>query len=1237
MVNKKLLNKQVIKAISIGLSAAMALTPAMSVPVYAEETNADPNTTNESQTQQPTPLQQAQTQVQGAQAAAENAAQDAVDATAPQDTSKAPSNDSSSTQSPILKADPNEIKEVPDSTTGKSSLPASEVSGIPTVDDATGKTADDAQSYVDSGVLKNDDPVVDQALKLDDITATDNLKEGSVDENNNPVSNVQDGLSNAKDAAKEIAGAIGDKDQKTQDAEGVAKQVNDDMDKASGDLQDKIDTINNATDPDAANQAYNEGVDIISGAVETFNNAEKTYNGINDELIKINKLIVDKSKEYEEILLQTGKDAEQSKEDLAGLKKKAAELEEAAKKAGEKVAESAAYEIINSQIECNNADQIDWGKQDMHFKYIMKGFFVPQVLGGTVDKISDIEVVKGMTIYNENKEDLKDNDHYIKVKYTDANGVVQTEYYNYKLDGRSLIMFKKEKVAGNTYYSQIEHFEYKIENEKGKEETKTLKADDVKNSATQTGISNTDNLEWGDDNDKYVSDEKNDNTSYYMKEGNGTLDSKVSAGITRDEENKTTTNITIDENSKKATLAVDQEGNIVKTVTGDVTTITLMEGVELGEDGNRDGFLSKTEADDAAKAEIAKLVENKEIEMKMGENGLEPVYQFTSEEYTAQVDATQYSADAKLVYTTSFTTTIDLTGIKKTYDDDDNDERIDANEMSLGKGKIIDDVINDIAQYLKNKDYYLDSYSVSDDYSVSGKESDDGFWFVHDWNNTFTVNQGTLSVTYSKLETVDITEWWNRKYWTANFPKYAVENFNNKMQPNNPDSAYAGSKAIYGTGWNGVEAYSGTVYYIKGYTATGSASETTTQDDVNTSAEGKALQTAQGNADSMINQNIAAGIQKEVNWNSKKEVTTVANVVKNENPNLTKTVVGTPETVKVDKEFWKYSGTYTSRTERKVEAEPIYTATWKATKLTHVEDKKIEEDGYYSNKFYDDYMKNGSTDGIILIEKTDKDYNNFLDSAKNQKAAYEQLQIDAGIAQASITRAQRKVNTLIEKLNELQGFSGSASEWLDLERKDLELQLEKAKEELEAAKDKKEEIINKMEDLKKVIDDKIAELTPEEVPSGETGGTTTGGTTTGGTTTAGIPTLLAAGAGDLFAGGGLLIGTDAPIAGEGLADVGEGLADAGDGLVEDEFEIDDSLVPMADGSELEETEDEVEIKDQETPKSNFDSLEEEKANMNWWWLLVIAAFGAAGWAMYRKYQQNKEKQLSANSTKENDK
>ena len=65
--------------------------------------------------------------------------------------------------------------------------------------------------------------------------------------------------------------------------------------------------------------------------------------------------------------------------------------------------------------------------------------------------------------------------------------------------------------------------------------------------------------------------------------------------------------------------------------------------------------------------------------------------------------------------------------------------------------------------------------------------------------------------------------------------------------------------------------------------------------------------------------------------------------------------------------------------------------------------------------------------------------------------------------------------------------------------------------------------------------------------------------------------------------------------------------------------------------------DEVEIKDQETPKSNFDSLEEEKANMNWWWLLVIAAFGAAGWAMYRKYQQNKEKQLSANSTKENDK
>lgn len=77
--------------------------------------------------------------------------------------------------------------------------------------------------------------------------------------------------------------------------------------------------------------------------------------------------------------------------------------------------------------------------------------------------------------------------------------------------------------------------------------------------------------------------------------------------------------------------------------------------------------------------------------------------------------------------------------------------------------------------------------------------------------------------------------------------------------------------------------------------------------------------------------------------------------------------------------------------------------------------------------------------------------------------------------------------------------------------------------------------------------------------------------------------------------------------------------------------IDDEATPLAGGIRAAEPEaaDEKEeavvaIEDEDTPLAAALPSAEEKANMSWWWLLIIAILGATGYKMYKDHQKKKE-------------
>ncbi len=255
----------------------------------------------------------------------------------------------------------------------------------------------------------------------------------------------------------------------------------------------------------------------------------------------------------------------------------------------------------------------------------------------------------------------------------------------------------------------------------------------------------------------------------------------------------------------------------------------------------------------------------------------------------------------------------------------------------------------------------------------------------------------------------------------------------------------------------------------------------------------------------------------------------------------------------------------------------------------------------------------------VLNENNFDDYKNLLSAIDTAEAAQ-----DYEKAAQAVKEAEEKVLLLAEEIEELQKTGVDSSKLTDLKDK-----LDKAKEELGEATKQKLDLQKKVEEARTAYAEiDLSRFDIKNVPGGDEatdedeGGTTPAGETGGATIFSSIPGSIPGASGPATGSFASASGVVTDAAGSAAETDGAGTG-ASDVAVTQET---DSLVKKL--AAVPEAEDAKEA-DVETLEENLlpgaqTIPEAEKENMNFWWLAVIALFGAAGWKMYENHKAKKE-------------
>ena len=556
------------------------------------------------------------------------------------------------------------------------------------------KGNDLAQAVIDASDALAGDATGNDLTKGDTAveTAADNLDaaEGAIVSSDSSLDKAEDAYDDAIDAANEAVNTV--------------NEANDAIDA-------KADDISNATSIEDAQAAYDELSQIAADAEADFNEKLDEYNTAKEAYDSAAAEVKKYEKAYEDAVDLAGSNAEAARVALEAAKKKADALEKALNAAKASVDESAAaaLAIAEKEKEIASSSGRNWREEDNLFNIILQNYYLPEVA-----HVSDAKITRvGF-----------DNDkyNYFKVVCKDAEGNDKVLYYNYKLgtDNKSkdeMIIFEKREVE---IFGDPNETPDRYIDSKGVEK-------DIKEGLKDGSI--------------FAVVTKNDDgtevTRYFEKEDLG--DATVSDDIieSSDVTATSTEDITVDESTKKETYKFDNEGNLVKEVTADVTTITYA-GSKFESDTDYESDAERDVAADAKKAELEGA-------------GAKNVEVAETEETTYVVTGT---------YIPTFTKTVN---VNKEYESKDSKfdvlgevgSETEAKEKALKWAK--KQIDNDLG------DYYLigtiqNNLSVSMTEEVSHTEKG---WFgkehkVVDDDSDYLVT-GTVEATYAKVtkETVD--------------------------------------------------------------------------------------------------------------------------------------------------------------------------------------------------------------------------------------------------------------------------------------------------------------------------------------------------------------------------------------------------------------------------------------------------------------------------------------------------
>ena len=404
-------------------------------------------------------------------------------------------------------------------------------------------------------------------------------------------------------------------------------------------------------------------------------------------------------KAYEEAVNSADANAAAAAAELEAAKTNAEALAKALEAAKGAVDTSAAgaLDIADKEALTQGDNGLNWKNEDQLFISIMQNYYLPEVQKITAD---DIKVVRRQGEDNNTK-------NYFEVTYTDENGNKQTKYYNYVMDDKQT---SKDNIV--IFEKRIEEVNWKTAQETNPDQYVKENGDTITVSEVEKGLK--DGTIIAVDGKKVI---KNDGTESIIisdnnqKTENGEVDTDVN------------------EATEKESWKLDENGNLIKTVTADVTTITYTDAK----------FTSTEQYQTEAERDAAAAAKEKDLKDAAGKDVT-----------VTGTEKTDYTYTGNGTYIPTFTKTVNVKDeeVEWKHTDKKTDYGVRTEEEAVAKvtkeqEKALSNKIND------DDDLYL--IGVSSDLKVTGYTED------HWYDDSDFLVSGTVSATYAKVtkKTVD--------------------------------------------------------------------------------------------------------------------------------------------------------------------------------------------------------------------------------------------------------------------------------------------------------------------------------------------------------------------------------------------------------------------------------------------------------------------------------------------------
>ena len=545
------------------------------------------------------------------------------------------------------------------------------------VKDAGGK--DLSQDILDANAKVEDKTVKDGSSLKDAESAVENADTTlGVAEANDKLSDAE--LNKAADAAA--------------NAGQTAAEAKDAMQASQDKVNGQIENIKDAASITDANAAYEEVKTTVDQAQADFDAKLGEYNTAKAAYEEAAKKLADYEKAYEDAVNSADANADVAATELKAAQENAEALAKALEAAKSAVDTSAAgaMDIADKEALTQGDQGLNWKNEDKLFISIMQNYYLPEVLN-----------IKGDTTVV--RKQGKDNNtmNYFEVTYTDENGVTQHKYYNFLMDDKDAKGDQKDQDNIVIFEKRLEEIDWEKEQETNPDQYVKENGDTITVSEVEKGLK--DGTIIAVDGKKVI---KNDGTESIIisdnnqKTENGEVDTDVN------------------EATEKESWKLDENGNLIKTVTADVTTITYTDAK----------FTSTEQYQTEAERDAAAAAKEKDLKDAAGKDVT-----------VTGTEKTDYTYTGNGTYIPTFTKTVNVKKTVRSWDS--------ASEV---QNDVKDDKINDIKDQIKKETDCDELYLISESSTLTTNKTEDNVLL----KDKYEVS-GTVSATYAKVtkKTVD--------------------------------------------------------------------------------------------------------------------------------------------------------------------------------------------------------------------------------------------------------------------------------------------------------------------------------------------------------------------------------------------------------------------------------------------------------------------------------------------------